>query len=377
MVGGNNRLQSHDRGVTKMANRGDPRRVGVGLIGYGGSGSVFHAPLIRAEPRLRLAVVCDIRTEQVRGDLPDVDVLAAAGNLFDRADVELVVVATPNSSHAELARAALLAGKHVVVDKPLTVTTRDADELIALATHENRLLSVFQNRRWDGDFRTVRECINSGALGEVVSYSAHFDRYVPRVDDGWREQPLDGSGALYDLGAHLIDQALVIFGLPLSVWGDVRTQRPGGRTPDAFHVFLDYGRLQVVLHAGSLIRDPGPRFQIHGEHGSFVKYGIDTQEAMLKAGRRPGEPGWGIDPDDGRLTYDLQGLDLSAAVATLPGDYQSYYARIAAAILDSEPLPVVALEARNVVRIIEYVAESQASGRRVVTEWAAAAHPLH
>ena len=345
------------------------RKIGVGLLGYGASGATFHVPLIAAEPRLRLVAISSLAPEAVRHALPGVTATDQPNDVINHPDVELVVVATPNASHAELAQAALLGRKHVVVDKPFTVRTQDADALIDLATAQSRLISVFHNRRWDGDFQTVRACITSGALGEIRSYAARFDRYVPNIRAGWREQPSEGSGVLYDLGSHLIDQALVLFGLPREVWATVVTQRDGGLVPDAFHLVLLYDRLQVVLEARSLVRDPGPRYEVHGTDGSFVKYGLDSQEAALKAGRLPGEPGWGIDPSDGRLTYGLADLHVSATVATIPGAYQTFYAQIASAIMDGSPPPVEAGSARDVVRVIELALESARTGRIVDAGW--------
>lgn len=341
------------------------RRVGVGLIGYGVSGATFHTPLIAAEPRLRLVAVSTSPMDRAQRDLPEITVTDRPEDVINHPDVELVVVAAPNASHHELASAALRAGKDVVVDKPFTVVSADADALIELGIRQARLLSVFHNRRWDADFQTIRACINSGVLGEVRSYAARFDRYVPAIRTGWRELPIDGSGVLYDLGAHLIDQALVLFGPPRWVWGSVQTQRAGGLVPDAFHVVLGYDRLEAVLHASSLVRKPGPRYEVHGDSGSFLKGGIDTQEATLKAGGRPGDLGWGIDPDDGQLAYGLGGLDVSARVTSVKGSYEAYYAGVVASIIDGSPLPVSASEGRDVVRVIELVLDSERTGSRI------------
>jgi scyllo-inositol 2-dehydrogenase (NADP+) len=341
--------------------------VGVGLVGYGLAGAAFHAPLIRAEPRLRLRAVASSRVEQIERDLPGVRVAASAAELLEDPAVELVVVAAPNTVHHQLAAAALRAGRHVVVDKPFTVRTSEADELIALAEAEGRVLSVFQNRRWDNDFLTVRSCLEAGLLGRVSSFVSRYDRFRPRPKGGWREEERPGSGLLYDLGSHLIDQALRLFGLPDSVLADVGTQREGVRADDYVHVVLGYRTLRVLLHAGSLVRAPGPRFEVHGDLGSFVKHGMDPQEEALRSGRRPGDPGWGSEPPDrhGTLTTELAGLELAGRLASVPGAYEVFYAGMAAAVLDGDPVPVPAEEARDVIWMIECALASSREGRVV------------
>jgi predicted dehydrogenase len=238
--------------------------IGVGLIGYGLGGSVFHAPLVQAEPRLRLAAVATSRGDQVRRDHPGVRVVATAGELLADPSVELVVVAAPNAVHHELAAAALRAGRHAVVDKPFTLTTAEADQLIALAAATDRRLSVFHNRRWDGDFLTVRRLLEAGTLGEVTGFVSRYDRFRPAPRGSWKEAAVPGSGILWDLGPHLVDQALALFGPPGTVWADVGMQRAGVHAVDYAHLALGYGRLRVLLHAAMVVRDPGPRFEVHG-----------------------------------------------------------------------------------------------------------------
>ncbi|WP_214370528.1 Gfo/Idh/MocA family oxidoreductase [Pseudonocardia sp. H11422] len=284
--------------------------IGVGLVGYGTSGADLHAPLIAAEPRLRLRAVVSGKPDRVHRDLPSVPVVQAATHLLDDPAVELVVVAAPNAVHHELARAALLAGRHVVVDKPFAVTSAEADELIELAGRQDRRLSIFHQRRWDNDFLTVKRCVRGGVLGQVSTYIARYDRFSPDpVVHRWQERDQPGAGLLYDLGAHLIDQAVNLFGLPETVLADVRAQRTGAVVDDYFHLVLGYGQLRVILHAGSLIRPPGPRFEVHGHAGSFVKHGLDGQIAALLAGRRPGDAGWGMEDEQryGTLTADAGG----------------------------------------------------------------------
>ena len=321
--------------------------IGVGLIGYGLGGSVFHAPLIEAEPRLALRAVVTSRAEQVRRDHPGVRVVGGPEELLADPAVELVVVAAPNAVHHDLAAAALRAGRHVVVDKPFTLGTADADDLIALAGAEGRQLSVFHNRRWDGDFLTVRRCLEAGLLGEVASFTSRYDRYRPAPKGGWKEEAVPGSGILWDLGPHLIDQALVLFGQPRTVWADLRVQRPAVEAVDYVHLVLGYGRLRVVLHAGMLVRDPGPRFEVHGDRGSFVTWGLDQPEVR------------------GTLTCEVAGLELRGGLAGVPGAHESFYARMAAAVAGEGPVPVAAAEARDTIAVIEHALASARDGRVV------------
>ena len=321
--------------------------IGVGLIGYGLGGAVFHAPLIQAEPRLRLHVVVTSRAGQVERDHPGVRVVASADELLADPAVELVVVAAPNAVHHELAAAALLAGRHVVVDKPFTLTTADADELIALAESEDRLLSVFQSRRWDGDFLTVRRCLEAGLLGRVSSFISRYDRFRPAPKGGWKEEDVPGSGILWDLGPHLVDQALQLFGLPETVWADLHVQRPGVEAVDYVHLVLGYGRLRVLLHAGMELRDPGPRFEVHGDRGSLLTRGLDLQEV------------------DATLTTEVAGLELRGRLAGVPDDHGAFYAAMAAAVAGEGPVPVTAAEARDTVMVIEHALASSHEGRVV------------
>ena len=340
------------------------QRVYVGLVGYGLAGAVFHAPLIRSVPRLRLAAIATRREGQVMADHSGVAVHPTPEVLIAEPGIDLVVIASPNETHFPLARAALEAGKHVVVDKPFTITSAEADELIALAARRGRLLSVFQNRRWDADFRTVRSCIEQGLLGEVASYEAHFDRFRPAIKQGWREQEAPGSGILYDLGAHLIDQALVLFGPPRAVTADLLAQRSGARTVDYFHLTLDYGARRAIVRSSTLVPEPGPRFAVHGDGGSFLKYGIDGQEDALKAGVRPGAPEWGREDPRWYGTLVTAGGE-RRPIESLPGAYEAYYEGIAAAILDGAPPPVRAEEARDVIRVIEAAMKSSAERRTI------------
>jgi scyllo-inositol 2-dehydrogenase (NADP+) len=281
--------------------------------------------------------------------------------------VELVVVAAPTAAHYQLASLALEAGRHVVVEKPLVPRALEADELIRLAERHGRLLSVFHQRRWDGDFLTVRRCLGAELLGQVSTDIARWDRFHPRPEGGWREQPLPGSGVLYDLGAHLVDQALCLFGLPETVLADIGAQRAGAVTDDWFHLVLGYGELRVILQAGSLVRAPGPRFELHGDQGSLAKHCLDPQAKMLEDGLRPGDRGWGLEPEDrhATLTTEVGGLQLIGRLATLPGAWPTYYRQMACAIHGQGPVPVTPQTARDTVWVLECALRSSRQGRVV------------
>ena len=338
--------------------------LNVALLGYGYAGRTFHAPLIASVPGLRLAAVGSGNPAKVRADLPAVDV-GTVEEVLARPRVEVVVIATPNDTHVGFARRALEAGQHVVVDKPFTLTLAEARELALLAGRTGRQLSVFHNRRWDADFLTVRRLIAGGELGEIVHFEAHFDRYRPEVRQRWREAGVPGGGLWYDLGPHLVDQALLLFGPPSAVYGDLAQQREGAQAVDYAHVLLRYPRLRVILHAGMLVPGETPRFTLHGTLGSYVKHGLDTQEDALKRGEAPGGPGWGSDPRDGALTTWRNGAPHVRAVATACGDYRAYYAALRDAVLGRGPNPVPAAEAVAVMAVLELASESAAAGREL------------
>ena len=233
----------------------------------------------------------------------------------------------------------------------MTTSLRAADDLLMLAAERGLLISAFQNRRWDNDFLTLRACIDEGRLGAVRSYEAHYDRFRLEIRPGWKEND-EGSGVLYDLGPHLIDQALVLFGLPEAVTADVTSQRPGARVADYVHLVLQYPQLRAILHAAMIVPEPGPRFLVHGERGSFIKYGLDSQEDALKAGTRPGAPGWGSDSPD-RYATVVSADGTRETLTTLPGAYERYYAAIAASLIDGAPPPVSGADGRNVVAVID------------------------
>jgi predicted dehydrogenase len=328
----------------------------VALVGYGFSGKTFHAPLISAVPGLDLVAVSSGDSSKVRRDLPDVTVHPDPFDLVTASAIDLVVIATPNDSHAPLARAALLAGKHVVVDKPFTLDMSEARELITLAARQDRILSVFHNRRWDSDFLTVQRAIADGLAGNVSHFESHFDRFRPLVRDRWRERAGPGSGVWFDLGPHLVDhQALRLFGLPDRVQANLARQRDGSATDDWAHIILDYGERRIILHASMLVARRMHRFTVHGDAGSLVKRECDQQEQQLLAGMRPGASGWGEDGDQ-LLVYDGDGKE--RLVPATAGDQRLYYAGIAAALRGTAKNPVPGIQALATMAVIEAAIES-------------------
>jgi scyllo-inositol 2-dehydrogenase (NADP+) len=323
--------------------------VRTGLIGHGLGGRAFHDPLIRAAERLSLAAIA------TRRSTPD------AAALIADPEIDLIVISTPNYSHFPLAEAALEAGKHVVIDKPFTVTLAEADALIALARARERMLTVFHNRRWDGDFLTVQGLLASGRLGEVMRYEAHWDRFRPAIRPGWKEEAGPGTGVLGDLGPHLIDQALLLFGPPDAVDGDLEMQRPGTAVEDYFAITLRYGNRRVVLTSSLLATAPRPRFGLYGTEGSFVKYGLDPQEPQALAGMSPADPDFGVEDAHWHGTLTLAD-GTTERIPTERGDYLAYYEAVAAAILDGGPVPVEPADARAGLAFIACVRAASRQG---------------
>ena len=337
------------------------RTIRVGLIGYGYAGRTLHAPLIQAVPGLVLSVVGSSRPDVVHIDLPGV-IVCAAEQVCTHPEIDLVVIATPNESHYPLARAALEAGKDVIVDKPFTVTLAEARTLCELAKRLGRLLSVFHNKRWESEVHGAKAALESGALGRVVQFECHMDRFRPLVRKRWREDPGAGSGLWFDLGPHLIDVSLYLFGLPKSVHASFAVLRSGGETDDWAHVILNYDGLRVVLQSSLLVAAGGPRTMIHGTQASWLKYGADTQEDQLKAGMKPGNPAYGIDADPGILVNGATGCRTELFCPR--GDQQFYYQSVYDAIVNNGKPAVSALQASAVMAVLEASFES---GRRGLT----------
>jgi scyllo-inositol 2-dehydrogenase (NADP+) len=341
------------------------RKIQTAIIGFGLSGRVFHAPFIHTHPGFQLYKIVERNGNTANGFYPKVKVVHDFKELLNDDQIELAVVASPNIYHFEQAKALLEAGKHVVIEKPFTPTSAEADELMNIAGKAGKKIFVFQNRRWDGDFKTAQQVVYNGYLGEVLEYEAHFDRFAPGARrSAWRDEPLPAGGVLYDLGSHLIDQALVLFGLPQSVFADIRWQRAGSQVDDYFEVNLYYNRLKVTLKASVFVKEQGPRYIIHGSKGSFVKYGIDPQEEMLKEGQMPGSAEWGKEDADyhGILNAEMHGQQFYGTIETEPGNYMGFYDNVYNVLTKGAEQAVQPEEARNVIRIIELAFESNRNG---------------
>jgi predicted dehydrogenase len=329
--------------------------INVALVGYGLAGKVFHAPLLVTTPGFRIASVVSSRRAEIEADLPGAAVADSLTSALKGDGIDLVVVASPHDSHYPLAAEAIANGCHVVVDKPFTLAAAEAEDLRDRARVRGVVLSVFQNRRWTSDFRTLRRLIADGELGDLVHAEIHFDRYRPIALDRWRERKGPGSGIWFDLGPHLIDQALQLLGRPTAIWADMATQREGGGgSVDWFHAVLSYPKARAVLHAGTLTPEPGPVLTIHGMKGSYIKHGLDPQEEQAKQGLKPGDAGWGVDPRPGTLTrVDEQGRPTRTTPDHLPGDYRLFYAGVRDAILGVGKNPVPPEEGVAVMRLID------------------------
>jgi predicted dehydrogenase len=340
--------------------------IRVGLIGFGFVSKTFHVPLLNATDGYRITVVSSSRPGEVAAMLPEAEVVSSPEILTAHSEVDLVVIATPNETHAPFAEMAMRAGLNVVVDKPFTITVEEARHLAAVATESGVVLSVFQNRRWDSDFLTIREALRANLLGRVVRFESRIDRFRPDVRDRWREVPGPGAGLLYDLGPHLIDQALVLFGIPDSVQATLALQRGGARTDDFFQLVLRYGEMIATLEAGSLVSGGTPRFAVHGDRASIVKQKPDIQEDQLRAGILPDHNDWGRDPDDAVVYEGMTGE--ARSVKSARGDQRGYYVALREAIQRRAPNPVSPEHGATVMAIIEAALRSEADGRSVAPE---------
>jgi predicted dehydrogenase len=341
-------------------NKSEAGVVRVGLIGYGYAGKTFHAPAIQAVDGMEITVVGSSKGEALRDVFP-VSVICAPEDVPTHPDVDLVVIATPNDSHHPLAKEALEAGKDVVLDKPFTVTLEEARALKKIAEQHGRLLSVFHNRRWESEILAAKEILASGELGRVTHFECHMDRFRPNVRRRWREDPGPGAGLWFDLGPHLIDLSLYLFGLPQAVLGSFAIQRDGALTDDWAHIQLIYEDMRIVLNATLLSSGGMPRALIHGTTGSWAKYGQDVQEDQLKSGMSPRDPAFGIDPSM-CVVYDGE-KGTSREIPSPCGNQKGYYEAVRNAILRGEALPVTARDAVTTMAILETSFESGRQGR--------------
>jgi predicted dehydrogenase len=342
--------------------------IKTGIASYGMSGLVFHAPLLHVNPGFEISKIVERSYKGSKERYPDVHVVKSFEELLKDSQIELVVVNTPDATHFEYCKLAIEAGKHVVVEKPFTMNSEEGVELIKLAKNNEKILSVFQNRRWDGDYLTVKKVIGDKLLGRLVSFQSHFDRYRNFIQPNtWKEEHNAGAEIVYNLGSHMIDQAYDLFGMPNSVSADIGIQRTGGKADDFYNIVMRYDDIHVSLKSSYLVREEGPRYIVHGNEGSFLKWGLDLQEADLKAGKYPNEMNWGVEPKKlwGKLNTEINGLHYTGRLETIPGNYNAYYNNIFDVIRNGAELIVKPEQSLDVIRIIEAAVESNRSGNSV------------
>jgi predicted dehydrogenase len=355
------------------------REIGVGVVGFGLGGRVFHAPFVNAAPGLRLAAILQRKGDEAAKAYPATKIVRSLDEMLADKTIALVVVATPNATHFDLAKQALAAGKHVVIDKPFAATSDEALKIGQIAASKGLLAVPFHNRRWDGDFLTVKKLIAEQAVGRLVSFESHFDRFRPAPREGiWQEAENPANGMLFDLGPHLVDQALGLFGLPESITASVRSDRDGTAIEDAFDITLHYPGVNgkgLLAHCRTsyLACDNSPRFLLHGTKGSFRKHGLDPQETALVGGARLprlGSPEVWLQEDEsawGALTVAANPAApeklVKSQVKTALGDYRGFYANVRDAILGAAPLALTAQDGFRVIRLLELARQSSAEGR--------------
>lgn len=338
------------------------------LCSFGMSGQVFHGPSLKILPQYKIHKVLERNQRISEQHYPEATIVRDLESILQDPEVELVIVNTPDYLHFEMAKLAMEAGKHVVVEKPFVKESEDAVQLIEIAKKNNVLMTVYQNRRLDGGFLTVQKIMENKLLGRVVEYECHYDRYRNFIQEGsWKEDGDERTGVLFNLGPHIVDQALVLFGKPQAVTAHLSVLRTGGRTTDQFDIKLHYSGFDATLRCSYLVREMGPQFIIHGTEGSFLKMATDPQEEMLKIHRLPDEPGWGKEPqnDWGKLNTSVNGLHFEGKIETIPGNYSHFYTNLYEAIRNGGELMVKPEEALMTIRILEACLESNREKRTV------------
>jgi len=336
-------------------------KINVGLVSFGMSGMVFHAPFLSTNPGFNLSKIVERTPKGSNRIYPEVEVVSHFGDLLNDADLELVVVNTPDHTHYDLTKQSLLNGKHVIVEKPFTLTSAEGAELIDLANERGLVLTVFQNRRWDGDFMTVSKVIQDGLLGRLIEYESHFDRFRNYIQSGtWKEDASLGTGNIYNLGSHMIDQVLLLFGMPQKIYADLQVRRDNSVVNDYYDLHLYYPGFKAILKSSYLVREPGPRYILHGTMGSFIKHGIDPQEELLKKGKVPMGKEWGMEDEQfwGTVNTEITGKTVINKIETIPGNYHAFYDNAYYAIREGKELAVKPREALDVIRIIEAAKQS-------------------
>jgi len=353
----------------------EPIRVGV--VGFGLAGRIFHTAVIQATPGLELAAVVQRSGDDAKKEYPEAHLARSVDEMLCDVSIRLIVIATPSYSHYELAKRCLHEQRHVVIDKPFTLASSEAADLIRTARERKLLLTAYQNRRWDGGAKTVRQVIAGGELGRLVSFESHFDRFRPAPRrDVWRESGGPGGGTLFDLGPHLIDEALSLFGAPATISASVRVEREGAAVDDAFDIFLDYEQahpLTVVLRATLTACAPGPKYVVHGTKGSYTKWGLDPQEDQLKSGMGFDAPGFGEEPESAWGEFRICGDSgpVTRRVRTERGDYRGFYQNVRDALLGKAELEVRPEQAWRTTRLIELARESSGHGRKLRVDFSA------
>lgn len=346
------------------------RKIRVAVVGYGISARVFHLPFLTTTltDQFELVAILQRNGDEAGKAHPGIKIYRDLDSLLRNTDIDLVVITTPNDTHFSFTQKALEAGKHVVLEKPFTNTSEEAAQLVNLTKATGKILSVYQNRRYVSDFRTIKDILDKKLLGEVHEFEAHYDRYrMEARPKAWREAPLPGSGILYDIGAHIIDQVLYFFGMPSTITADIRLQRPHARVDDYFVIWLNYSYTKVILHAGMLVREPGPRYMIQGTRGSFIKYGEDPQEQRLRSGELPLGGDWGRESEDtyGLLHTEINNKIIREKYPSLPGSYADYYHDVYKSITTGSPVNVKPEHGYNVIRIIELAMQSHKEGKTI------------
>lgn len=336
--------------------------ISTAVISFGISAKTFHTPFITTNSRFSLDMVMERNGETAMDSYPNVQVVKTLEEVLSNPKIELVVIASPNTTHFAYAKAAMLAGKHVVVEKPFTNTADEAKELVNLSESTGKICAVFHNRRYVADFLTMKSILDKGLIGEPREFFAHYDRFrpEPRTYGLWREDVLPGSGVFYDLGPHLIDQALVLFGNPLTITADIRKQKEYSKVDDYFDIRLDYGTLIVTLHSSMLVREMGPRYMMHGTKGSFIKNGEDPQEELLKAGVLPTGSDWGKEEKEnfGLLHTEKDGEIIREIYPSVQGSFGKFYQNLYNTLREGAPLQETPMHGYNVIRMIELAFES-------------------
>ena len=339
------------------------------LVSFGISSKTFHAPFLTSMPEFELVAVVERNGEQSKEKYPWVTVYKRIEDLLKDDSIELVVITSPNETHFPYARMVLEAGKNVVVEKPFTNTSAEAMELVELAKKSGKVCSVYHNRRYVADYLTMKDILQKKLLGDLHEFEAHYDRYrpAPRTYGLWREKPTPGSGVFYDLGSHLVDQALQLFGPPKYIIADIRKQKPYSVVDDYFDVRLDYGFLKVLVKSGMLVREMGPRYMMHGTKGSFIKYGEDPQEELLKAGVLPVGQEWGKEPESqfGLIHTEIDGKVIREIYPSVQGGFGAYYKNLYKSIREGAPVLESPANGYNVIRIIELAFESSEKQCRI------------